>query len=137
MKFKHWLFENERVVCSQGDPGFDKTGMPAYPMEQINAELKGWYGVHVGGGWLGILKRDGYCDSGDAYLYTIEAAQMIEDGIKVYQMDDPHVSYRDSATPDSWIVFSRKKVIPAKYINLDQVIPGDDIKEAPPPYGIE
>lgn len=128
----------ERIVCSEGDPGFHTKGMPAYPMEQIDPKLKGYYGVHVGShGWLGILKRDGYCDSGSAYLYTIHCEEMIEDGIKVYIMEDPHVAYRDSSTPDSWIIFSKKKVIPAKYIELDQVVPEDEIEEAPPPYGME
>lgn len=126
----------ERVVCSHGDPGFHQTGMPAYPMEGIDRQLKGYYGVHVGGGWLGILKRDDYCH-GDAYLYTIHTDQMVEDGIPVYQMDDPHVSYRDIRTPDSWIVFSKEKIIPAKYVELDKVVPEDEIEEAPPPYGME
>jgi hypothetical protein len=126
----------ERVVCSAGDPGFDKAGMTAYPMEGVDPKLKGYYGVHVGGGWLGILKRDGYCDN-DAYLYTIRCDEMNEDGIAVYQMEDPHVSYRDASTPDSWIIFSKKRVIPAKYIELNKVIPEKKVREAPPPHGME
>jgi len=128
---------HERVVCSKGNPKFDSKGMTAYPMDSIDSKLKGYYGVHVGGGWLGILKRDGYCDSGNAYIYTIHADQMVEDEIQVYQMDDPHVSYRDSATPDSWIIFSKKKIIPAQYIELTNTIPERKIKEAPPSYGME
>lgn len=125
--------DHERIVCSKTNPNYDKIGMPAFPMDN----LKGFYGVHVGShAWLGILKRDDYCN-GNAYLYTIHAEQMIEDGIKVYQMDDPHVSYKDDSTPDSWIIFSKKKTIPAKYITLDQIIPESKIKEAPPPYGME
>jgi hypothetical protein len=127
----------ERVVCSRGDPGYAKNGMEAYPMDQIDPELKGYYGIHVGGGWLPILKRDGYCDSGDAYQFTIHADEMNEDGIEVYEMDDPHVAYRDSQTPESQIVFCKLQRFPAKYIEQGRVIPEDEIPEARPPDGMD
>lgn len=127
----------ERVVCSKGDPGYDKKGMKAYPMKEIYPELNGYYGVHVGSNWLPILKRDGYCDDGDAYIYIIHADEMNDDGINIYEMDDPHVSYRDSQTPDSQIIFFKLKVIPAKYIEISKIIPEIEIKEAPPAYGME
>lgn len=123
----------ERVVCKSRNPGFDKTGMDAYPMKDLG--LDGYYGIHVGGGWLGILKRDGYCD-GDAYHYVIHADEMIEDGIEIYQMVDPHVYYKDVATPDSWIIFSEYPKIPAKYIELEKITPEEQIEESPPPYGM-
>jgi len=110
--------------------------MKAYPMDQVDNKLKGYYGVHVGSGWLSILKRDGYCDSGDAYIYHIHTDKMMHDGIKVYQMEDPHVAYKDINTPDSWIIFSSMETIPAKYIELVDVIPENEIEESPPPYGI-
>mgnify|MGYP003419950865 FL=1 len=106
-------------------------------MDQIDAELKGYYGIHVGGGWLPILKRDGYCDDGDAYQYTIHADQMNEDGIEVYEMEDPHVAYRDSQTPDSQIIFCKMDKFPAEYIEQGRTIPEDEIKEARPPDGMD
>jgi hypothetical protein len=127
----------ERVVCSKGNPGFDKSGMIAYPMTGIDNDLIGYYGVHVGGGWLPILKRDGYCDDGDAYLYEIHAEDMNNDGINVYAMDDPHVAYRDINTPESKIIFCKMKLFPYQYIELKKVIPEKDIKEADPAQGMD
>lgn len=127
----------ERVVCSKGDPGYAKSGMKAYPMESIDPGLKGYYGVHVGGGWLGILKRDGYCDDGDAYQYTIHADEMNADGIEVYEMEDPHVSYRDSQTPESWIIFCKMANFPPEYIEQGRTIPEAQIKAARPPDGMD
>lgn len=125
----------ERVVCSKGDPGFATAGMEAYDMGQVDAALKGWYGVHVGpSSWLPILKRDGYCDSGDAYIYTIHADEMLEDGVEVHEMEDPHVMDR-TETPESQIIFTRLPRIPAKYIELTEVIPEAEIEEAPDLHG--
>jgi hypothetical protein len=127
----------QRIVCSEGSPEYEKNGMQAYSMQSVDGKLKNYYGVHVGGGWLGILKRDGYCDSGDAYEYTIHCEEMIEDGINVWIMEDPNVANRDNSTPASWIIFSKKKIIPAKYIELGRITKEKDIKEAPPPYGMD
>lgn len=127
----------ERIVCSRGDPGYGEAGMEAFDMGQVDAGLKGWHGVHVGpSSWLGILKRDGYCDSGDAYIYTIHADEMLEDGIEVYEMEDPHVMDR-TETPDSQIIFIKAARIPAKYVELTEVVPEDEIEEAPSPYGMD
>lgn len=127
----------ERIVCSRGDPGFASEGMQAYDMGQVDASLKGWYGVHVGpSSWLPILKRDGYCDDGDAYIFTIHADEMLEDGLEVYEMEDPHVMDR-TETPDSQIIFTRLPRIPAKYVELTEVVPEDEIEEAPDPHGMD
>ena len=96
-------------------------------------KINNYYGVHVGGGWLGILKRDGYCDTGDAYHYTINCA---ESKHPFFIIEDPDVSYKDSRTPDSWIIFSKHKVIPAEIIELTAITREDDIEEESPPDGM-
>lgn len=103
--------------------------------QTARSELKNYFGVHVGShDWLGILRRDGYCKSGDAYLYTIHAYAMIRDGIEIYVMDDFNATGRDDSTPDSELLYSHVNLINAKYISLDKVIPRKDIPETPLPY---
>lgn len=117
----------ERVVCGREGAGLDKKGMPAFRMKDVDEELDGLYGVHCGDAdeWLPILARDGYCD-GDAYVYEIDIAEAVDDGITFRIMEDPHVVDRSDA-PDSQIVFSRLKVIPPKYIKLVRVVPAAEV----------
>jgi hypothetical protein len=116
-----------RVICGSDGAGLDKTGMLAYDLSEIDPELKGFYGVHVGDpdAWLPILSRDGYC-SGDAYVYEIDAAAAEDDGVPFWFMEDPHVVDKTEAPP-SQIVFSRLDMIPAKYVRLVEVIPHDEV----------
>jgi hypothetical protein len=126
----------ERVVCSNGSPGFEKTGMPAFAgdVAEYDQELKGYFGVHVGSAraWLPVLARDGYCDD-DAYIYDIHAEEIAHTKKPLYIMEDYHVMDR-GASPGSDIIFSRRKVLPAEIIELKKVIPADQIEPAPDLY---
>lgn len=120
-----------RAVCSSENPQYEVKGMPAWNgnVKNYDEELKGYYGVHVGGGWLPIMKRDSYCDD-DAYIYEIDTSLVFNSTKPFYIMDDYHI-VDATHTPGSNIIFSKFEIIPAKLIKLKKVIPYDEIPYAP------
>lgn len=119
-----------RVVCSDRNPMLEKKGMPLFKFsDSSDVELKGGYfGIHVGDPdeWLPILMRDGYCDGEHAFVYAIDASLAYATRQPFYEMEDFHV--RDKgATPSSTILFSRRKVVPAKMIRLERVVDLADV----------
>lgn len=123
----------ERVVCSDGDPQYDKTGMPAFHNDLNNPELNDYFAIHVGDAeaWLPILMRDGYCEGTHAYVYTIKTSLLARTKTPFYSVgEDYHITDKTN-TPDSDIIFSKFKLIPAQYIELDNVIDLEDVEEAP------
>lgn len=127
----------ERAVCSDGSPGFEKTGMPAFSDEIVahDKKLAGYYAIHVGDahGWLPILKRDGYCDAKYAYIYSINCEAVAETDDPFYETEDFHIMDA-THTPHSVVIFSKRKVIPANLIHLEEKILLSKIKTAPDPY---
>lgn len=109
----------DRIVCGPEAEQFLITGMPAFDISHIDAELRGYFGIHVGSWlpWLPILMRDGYC-SGDIYIFEIDVDAAYDDGIEFYEMPDPHVI--DPEAPSSTLIFSTLKVIPPKYLKLEK-----------------
>jgi hypothetical protein len=125
----------ERAVCADASPKFEKVGMPAYPDEiaRYDNQLQGYYGVHVGGGWLPVMKRDDYCSHKRAYMYAISTEAAYNSDKPFYIMEDFHVMDRTSV-PNSYILFSKHQIIPANLITLEKVVPVSKIKTAPDPY---
>lgn len=142
------------VTIADEDPELDKTGMPAFRITDIDANLKDYYGIHVGNAdeWVPVLLRDGW-DAEYVYIYLIDIAAWMADmdeadieevakndelesieeletlSNRPFVMEDPH-PYDRTVTPDSDIIFSRYKTIPAKYITLDRVLDVADIEPA-------
>ncbi len=125
----------ERFVCSDGNPEFEKKGMPAFAenVTSHDPKLKGYYGVHCGGAWLPILIRDGYCDSNQAYHYEIDTEPFYNSKKPFYVMEDYHINDKTN-TPNSVILFSKNKIIPANLIRLVEIIDTTKVKPAPDPY---
>ncbi len=124
-----------RIVCSNTDPQFEKVGMPMYPgLSNYDPELKDYYGVHCGSiNWLPILLRDQYCDQRYAYVYKINTSPAFNSKMPFYVMEDFHIMDKTN-TPGSDIIFSKRKVIPAKLVKLVKVIDTKTVKPAPDPY---
>lgn len=127
-----------RIVCSDEDPRFEKTGMPMFDGDhaEMDKELEGYMAVHVTSdpdGWLPILMRDGYCDAQYAYVYRLALEEMYNSRAPFYEIEDYHIMDKTN-TPDSQIVISKRKKIPARYIRLVERIDTSEIEEAPDPY---
>jgi hypothetical protein len=130
--------DTERVVCSDEDPGFDKTGMPCFVGDHSGSdpELRGYFAIHVGSAreWIPILLRDGYCDGTHAYIYTIKTSELARTKTPFYTFgDDYHISDKTD-TPSSEIIFSKLDLIPPQYIVLEEVIDLQGIEPAPDIY---
>lgn len=134
-KYPRVDYSASRIVCSDGNPNFEKKGMPAFPgdLDTHDIELKGYYSIHVGdpNQWLGVMARDGYCD-GDAYVYSLDLAALYDTRMPYYEVEDYHIM--DATHLSGIIVFSKRKIVPANIITLKKIIPSKDIKIAPDPY---
>lgn len=123
-----------RIVCSDEDPQFDKKGMPMYPLNAPDPELKGYFAVHTGSErWLPILMRDQYCDGRYAYVYTIDTSLAYETEQPFYEMEDFHIMDKTD-TPGSDIIFSTRQIIPPEMVKLRKVIDTNNVKPARDPY---
>lgn len=113
----------ERVVCADVDPQFDKRGMPAYRLDARDSGLRDYRAVHTGSAkqWIPVLMRDGYCDGGRAYIYSIDASLAYKSRQPFYEMEDFHIMDK-TASPAGTILFSKREVIPAKMVRLISVV---------------
>jgi len=101
-------------------------------MEEIDSDLKGYVGCHVGfrDEWVPILIRDGYLNCEEAYIYDIDCDAV---DFPFYTCDD--VCIIDATeTPSSYILFCEAKylvdgALPKQMVNLSETIRTADYKD--------